>query len=127
MNKVKPNYSVSVKNNIIVAKITGDWDMHSDLGYLTALDEAISKVRAVRWALFADLRGWRVSEEVINFKHNLTIQLDRRNQQAECWLVDDVEQGSHIQHHITNSGVPLHKCLGRQEAEKCLMQYGFYL
>ena len=123
----KPTYSVELINNIVVAKISGDWNIQADIGYLTLLDETISRVRADRWAIFADLRGWRVSEEVIKFKHNDTIQLARANQQAECWLVDDMEQGKHIQHHIENAGVPLYKCLSEQDAENWLMHKGFYL
>jgi hypothetical protein len=123
----KPTYIVELTNNIVVAKISGDWNIQADIGYLTTLDETISRVRNDKWALFADLRGWRVSEEVVNFKHNLTIELARKNQQTECWLVDDMDQGKHIQHHIENAGVPLYKCESRQDAEKCLMQNLFYI
>jgi hypothetical protein len=123
----KPTYIVELTNNIVVSKISGDWSIQADIGYLTILDETISRVRNDRWALFADLRGWRVSEEVVNFKHNLTIELTRKNQQAECWLVDNMDQGKHIQHHIENAGVPLYKCVSRKDAEKWLMKNGFYL
>lgn len=91
------------------------------------LNEAIAKVRNDRWALFADFRGWRVSDDVINFEHNQTIQLSRSNQQVECWLVDDMDQGNHIQHHIDSAGIPLHKCLSIQDAKTWLEQTGFYL
>ena len=123
----KPTYTVELTNNIVVAKISGDWNIQADIGYLTILDETISRVRNDRWALFADLRGWRVSEEVLNFKHNLTIELTRNNQQAECWLVDNMDQGKHIQQHIENAGVPLYKFLSRQAAENWLTHNGFYL
>lgn len=123
----QPTYTVELKNNIVVANISGDWNIQADIGYLTLLDETISRVRNDRWALFADLRGWRVSEEVINFKHNRIIQLARKNQQVECWLVDDMNQGKHIQHHIDNAGVPLHKFNHREDAERVLIKNGFYL
>jgi hypothetical protein len=123
----KPTYIVELTNNIVVVKISGDWNIQTDIGYLTILDETISRVRNDGWALFADLRGWRVSEEVVHLKHNLIIELTRKNQQAECWLVDTMDQGKHIQHHIENAGVPLYKCESRQDAEKWLMQKGFYL
>ena len=127
LNMTEPTYTVELINNIVVAKVSGDWNIQADIGYLTTLDETISRVRNDRWALFADLRGWRVSEDVVNFKHNLTIELARNNQQAECWLVDNMDQGKHIQHHIENVGVPLYKCVSREDAEKWLMQNGFYL
>ena len=123
----QPSFSVMLKNNLVIVKISGDWDIQTDISYLTILDETIAKVRNTRWALFADLRDWRVCEEVINFKHNKTIQLARHNQQAECWLVDNMEQGLHIQHHIENAGVPLFKCTNKQDAEKWLIEKGFYL
>lgn len=124
---VKPSYSVEVKSNIVVAKIFGDWDIETDLAYLTELDEAITQVRDTKWALFADLRGWRVSETVINFKHNNTIQLVRYNQQVECWLIDSPCQGSHIQHHIEKAGVHLKKFKIEEDAIEWLKQQGFYL
>lgn len=122
-----PTYSVELINDIIVIDINGDWDIQADIGYLTLLDETIAMARNDNWAIYADLRGWRVSEEVVNYKHNLTIQLSRHNQQAECWLVDDMEQGSHIQHHIEGAGVPFIKCLTEEEAEKWLLSKGFHI
>ena len=124
---VKPSYSVEVKSNIVVAKIFGNWDIETDLAYLTELDEAITQVRDTKWALLADMRGWQVSETVINYKHNNTIQLARHNQQVECWLVDSPCQGSHIQHHIENAGVTFRKFINDDEAIEWLNQQGFYL
>ncbi|MGB0986385.1 MAG: hypothetical protein ACPGVL_04125 [Pseudoalteromonas spongiae] len=121
---IEPVYSVSLKHNLVVVKIAGNWDIQADIGYLTLLDETISRVRNTPWALFADLRGWRVSEDVINYKHNKTIQLARSNQIAECWLVDSEEQGQHIQHHIENAHVPFIKVTSLQQAENWLLQYG---
>lgn len=120
---IEPVYSVTLKHNLVVVKIAGNWDIQADIGYLTLLDETISRVRNAPWALFADLRGWRVSEEVINYKHNKTIQLARSNQIAECWLVDSKEQGQHIQHHIENANIPFLKVTTEQEAESWLSQY----
>jgi hypothetical protein len=123
----QPTYNVELTNNIVVVNISGDWNIQADIAYLTLLDETIARVRDDKWALFADLRGWRVSDEVMNLKHNLTIHLARKNQQAECWVVDDMDQGKHIQHHIEEAGVPLHKCTSSQEAENWLRQSGFCL
>ena len=58
----EPCYSVELKNNLIIVNISGDWDIQTDIGYLTLLDETISRVRNAPWALYADLRGWRVSD-----------------------------------------------------------------
>lgn len=124
---VEPIYSVTVFNNIVVVKIAGQWNIQADIGYLTVLDETISKIRHEDWALFVDMRGWLVSQDVIHFKHNRTIQLARSNQQAECWLVDYMEQGAHIQHHIENAGVPFCKCFNKEEAEHWLRAQGFSL
>lgn len=124
---IKPSYSVELKSNIVVAKISGDWNIQTDIAYLTELDETISKVRDTKWALFADLRGWQVTEEVINYKHNNTIQLARHNQQLECWLVDSICQGSHIQHHVENAGVKFKKFNDEQAAIEWLQQQGYYL
>lgn len=120
---IEPVYSVSLKHNLVVVKIAGDWDIQAYIGYLTLLDETISRIRNAPRALFADLRGWRVSEDVINYKHNKTIQLARTNQMAECWLVDSKEQGQHIQHHIENTNIPFLKITTEQEAENWLSQY----
>ena len=114
----EPTYTVELINNIVVAKVSGDWNIQADIGYLTTLDETISRVRNDRWALLADLRGWRVSEDVVNFKHNLTIELARNNQQAECSRVDNVDPGKHSQHHIEIAGVSLYKSVSRQDAEE---------
>ena len=121
----EPRYSVELKNNLIIVNISGDWDIQTDIGYLTLLDETISRVRNAPWALYADLRGWRVSDEVIHYKHNNTIQLARNNQVAECWLVDDLAQGKHIQHHVENAAIPFHKTTLDQEAKLWLKNIGF--
>lgn len=124
---IEPHYKVDQRNNLIVADISGDWDIQADIGYLTLLDEKMSIVRHTPWALVADLRGWRVSKEIINLKHNHTIQLLRGHQVIECWLVDDMQQGQHIQHHVENAGIPFYKCLHMTEVENYLKQYGFHL
>ena len=124
---IEPSYQVTLKNNVIVVSISGDWDIQADIGYLTLLDETISRARRASWSIYADLRGWRVSDEVINYKHNNTIQLMRSNQCAECWLVDSHTQGKHIQHHVENAGIPFYKTTSELAALNWLRDKGFSL
>ena len=123
----EPSFNVKLKNQLVMVRISGDWDIQTDISYLTKLDEVVAVARAKQWAIFADLRGWRVSEEVRNFEHNRTIQIARTNQELECWLVDDVDQGLHIQHHIERTLVPFYKCHSLKEAQELLSRYGYSL
>ena len=66
-------------------------------------------------------------ELLINYKHNNTIQLMRSNQCAECWLVDSLTQGKHIQHHVENAGIPFYKTTSELEAINWLRDKGFSL
>lgn len=119
-----PSFQVLICNNLIKVNLEGCWDISSDLAYLNQLSAAMKQVRDKPWGLLVDMRGWRVSEEMINFKQKTIFHMDRRNQIAECWLVEDLSQGAHLIHFIEKANIPLKRCTSVSSGRTWLNQYG---
>jgi hypothetical protein len=69
------------------------------------------------------MRGWKVQK--VATKATFKIALDRRNQKAECWIVDNIEQGDFLLVHFKNTAVKPQKFLNSNEAIKSLKSLGF--
>lgn len=121
------SYRVITTTNLIKVSLEGVWNSAIDIAYLTELSLAMRAMRTNPWGLAVDMRGWFVPEEVRRFKEKTAIHLDRRNQQAECWLVDDMAQANHLSDYIEKAGVPFKRCLDVSSANIWLAQYGFSL
>lgn len=116
MKSTDPKYEVVTKNNIINVKISGVWTIQADLAYLTTLIEQIHKVRGKPWSIFVDMRGWVLPLEVFNSEFKTKILLDRRNQIAESWLVDDLSQGEVLMFFFEHSKIKPKRVLSKKEA-----------
>ena len=73
------------------------------------------------------MRDWIVTDEIRNFKSKINIQMDRRNQILECWLVDDMDRGRHVAHFIEQADIPFQRFLNEDSARDWLSEYGFSL
>lgn len=122
---IPANFSIAVKHQLIRVDLQGDWNSQIDMEYLTELMEAIHQTKQAPWGILVDMRGWRVTDELKAFKHNNVLHLDRRNQRAECWLVEDDDQGSHLLHFINEAKMPFKKCYDIESARQWLAPYGF--
>lgn len=122
-----PSFRVITVNNLIKADIEGLWDAASDIGYLTDLSQAMSNMRNRKWGLVVDMRGWFITEEMLHFKQRTILHLDRRNQELECWIVDDMAQGKHLFHYVEKTGIPFKRALTIKSANTWLEQYGYSL
>lgn len=101
--------------------------MATDIEYLHQLSQAMRSCHNKPWALVVDMRGWIVTEEIQNFKSKINLQMDRRNQSLECWLVDDMNQGGHVVHFVKRAGFPFKRFLEQESANEWLAEQGFPL
>lgn len=120
-----PRFQITIDNNTIKVQLEGVWDLATDIEYLNKLSEAMHSCHNKPWALVVDMRGWIVTEEIRNFKSKINLQMDRRNQDVECWIVDDMGQGEHVQHFIEKAGVRFQRFLDENAANIWLTQYGY--
>ncbi|UAA38356.1 hypothetical protein KIH87_16965 [Paraneptunicella aestuarii] len=123
------SYQICSSKNLIQVRITGTWTISIDLAYLSELSETMSKARNTPWAMVVDMRGFLLPEELLDSEKKITanIDLDRRNQLAECWIVDHIEQSENLEGFITGSGVPLKKVFTEQEASQWLASFGVHV
>lgn len=121
-----PFFEVISGSHLIKAKITGDWTITADIGYLSRLAEAMQNSRSQPWCLLVDMRGFVIPTELKarNRKITANVELNRRNQLAECWIVDDMEQGKELEHFIHASNIPLHRFKDEESANRWLKAQG---
>ncbi len=81
---------------MISVKLIGKWTTSADLAYLTSLSQAINAMRRGTWGIIVDMRQWQVDESVAEENKNYPVVIDRRNQIAEAWLVNDAKQAQHL-------------------------------
>lgn len=122
MNTSK-KFSIRVCGQLIVVSLRGDWTEQDDLTYISLLSDTISEVRGSAWGILVDMRGWRVDEAATLATYK--IALDRRNQKAEYWIVDDLEQGEFLLDHFKNTAVRPIRYLDPIEAEQAVKASGF--
>lgn len=123
-----PFYEVISGSHLIKAKIAGIWTLSADLNYLSRLSEAMQESRNQPWCLIVDMRGFVMPDEMKdrNRKATANIELNRRNQLAECWIVDHAEQCKELEHFINQANIPLHRFLDDKASQAWLTQNGFY-
>lgn len=90
------NYDIRKVGNCFLVRKTGTWDLRTDLHYISDLSEALKRRQGNAFYLVVDMRGLEVPEQVKNAKKNYPVALDRRNQQGEIWLIDDIHQSDHL-------------------------------
>lgn len=82
---------------MIYVRLSGQWTTAIDLAYLSELIENIRAMRGQTWGLIADLREWVIAPEVAGKNSGYVIDIQRRNQIAEAWIVNHPEQGQHLE------------------------------
>ncbi|WP_100642700.1 hypothetical protein [Alteromonas facilis] len=92
----KADFSIQRKDRMISVKLIGKWTTSADLAYLTSLSQAINAMRRGTWGIIVDMRQWQVDESVAEENKNYPVVIDRRNQIAEAWLVNDAKQAQHL-------------------------------
>jgi hypothetical protein len=124
MNK-SSHFSIQIYEQLIVVDLSGNWTEQDDLNYISQLSEKITEVRGSSWGILVDMRGWKV--QVATTKSTFEIALDRRNQRAEFWIVDNIEQGEFLLAHFKNSVIKPLKFLTPSEAKEAIENAGFDL
>lgn len=81
---------------MILVRKTGYWDIVTDIAYITDLAQAFARFKSRQFVVFVDMRGWICSDEVKKSEFKTDIELDRRAQVAECWVVDENKYSDHL-------------------------------
>lgn len=92
----KPSFTINRTARLITIQLNGDWNSSIDLEYLSELANTMNQMRQGTWAIVADLRNWYIDADTAQQNSNYSLQLDRRNQIAEAWLLRDPEQAMHL-------------------------------
>jgi hypothetical protein len=121
----KPNFSFNIFGKVLEVKIQGVWTIQADLAYLSEFGEQIQKMRGNSWAIVIDMRGRILPVNLFDSTFVSKITLDRRNQKAECWIVDDLKQGEELLPFFKESNVVPERFLDVELAKKWLGEQGF--
>jgi hypothetical protein len=103
---------------LIFVELCGEWSTNNDLAYLSELSESIGKMRGQNWTMVVDMRKWQVPESIRQSKYK--IQLDRRNQKAECWIVNQLDDNEYLVPFFKDSPVQPQRFLSVQSAIQAL-------
>lgn len=110
---------------LIYVELRGEWSTQRDLAYLSELAESIRFMRGRTWAMLVDMRLWHVPESIRHAKYN--IQLDRRNQKAECWIVNELNDNDYLLPFFKESPVQPQRFLTLQNAQQALQKLDIQL
>jgi hypothetical protein len=93
-----PTFSITPVKDILWIKLSGRWTVAADIDYLTRLSEQMHKMRNRPWGMAIDMRDWYVSntDKAFVSPDLANIDLDRRNQCVECWLVRHPHQAEFL-------------------------------
>jgi hypothetical protein len=122
---IKPSFSFKIVGKVLEVKIQGVWTIQADLAYLSEFGEQIQKMRGNSWAIVVDMRGRILPAKLFDSEFISKIILDRRNQKAECWIVDHLKQGEELLPFFRESNVIPERFLDVELAEKWLAEQGF--
>lgn len=123
MTNKSENFNIQVFDSLIVVDLSGNWSEQDDLSYISSLAESIAELRRSSWGILVDMRGWRVQQEATQPTFKIT--LDRFNQKAECWIVDELQQGDFLLTHFQHAPVKPMKFLNPKDAIDYLEYAGF--
>lgn len=84
-----PSFTVDTFGRLVYFKISGLWTLSADLQWLTQTSEAMHSMRGAPWYLLADMRGLVISKEVAFSSTRAKTSVDRRNEMAECWWLNE--------------------------------------
>ncbi len=125
-SKLPPaSYQIKVKSRLIVIRTTGNWNLQTDMAYLSDLGEAMYSMRGNAWAVLVDMRGWVVPASVSTSPFKSDVILDRRNQKLECWIVDEPSQGEALLPYFKQAGIVPKRFTDPKDAHACLKDAGF--
>ena len=127
MSETLPYFEIHVANQIIHARMVGKWGGAVDLAYLSELTLSMSQVRALPWAIFIDMHLCDFTQQIFEQEIRFKAALDRRNQQMECWLVENPHQGDFLTHFLEEQNVPLGRFVSPKECQTWLTEKGFQL
>jgi hypothetical protein len=119
------NFNIRVFDSLIVTNLTGEWSQQDDLSYVASLAEKIDQLQRNPWGILVDMRGWIVHEGYIQPTFNIT--LDRFNQKAECWIVDNMQQGEFLLPYFQDVSFKPVKFLNPSDAKTYIENSGFDL
>lgn len=86
MQELIPWFSFDALTDVIWVKLEGQWNVSTDLSYLTELSSQMGQIRNQPSGLVVDMRNWYIDsiEQTFAAPKSVSINLDRRNQVLEC-------------------------------------------
>ncbi|WP_218310431.1 hypothetical protein [Alteromonas antoniana] len=104
-----PSFSIKTCGNCILIKKSEEWDLKTDIAYLSALCNEMNKRKGKAFYVVADMRNWSVPDAVKQSKTKVAITMDRRNQKGEIWLLSDMAAADHLLSFFDGEPFPLER------------------
>lgn len=92
----KPSFTIKRSPQLIIVNLHGHWNTAIDMEYVSTLGTEMQKMRFNKWAMIVDMRDWKMQTNVAAEHKDFPIYLDRRNQISEAWIVNQPQQGAHL-------------------------------
>ena len=114
MNAFNPSdvnsaYKICVTGNLVTARIQGEWELSMAIEYFTELTQSIRSVQSHPWASLVDMRGWALGQSALQSADKIKLELDRRNQLLECWIVTPDRPNDSLARFPLQAGITLYR------------------
>ena len=86
-----PSYAIEIRGDVLCAKLVGKWDLATDVTYNVKFTTMAQKIRNRPWGILCDMSDWPLTIKEPRDR-SLIKEFDRRNQIAECWVIQNEDQ-----------------------------------
>lgn len=93
-------FHIEVQQRCLLVSLHGEWNLSADMRYLTELTRSIAQIQSRPWGLVVNMLDWTLasSDDLASISKDVAnVQLDRRNQVFECWVVKNDKQAIELQ------------------------------
>ncbi|MCW8109084.1 hypothetical protein OPS25_11310 [Alteromonas ponticola] len=108
-------FAIRSVRSLVLVKLSGEWSMSTDLSYLSELAEHIARVKARKYCVFVDMRGWQLEQPVAHEVAKTDVRFDRRSQKGECWLQATPQQANYLVKFFSAVRFPLCRTVAKNE------------
>lgn len=106
-SKLTSAFKIEVTGNLVTARIQGEWELSMAIQYFTELTQAIRTIQSHPWASLVDMRGWALGQSAKQSADKIKLELDRRNQLLEFWIVTPDEPNDSLARFPLQAGITL--------------------
>lgn len=95
-------YHIEKFQDCILVTLRGSWNISTNIQYLSSLAEVLEARKGKKFRLLVDMRDWQVPSTPSAKRIKAAFHLDRRNQYAEIWLVNNATKSDDLEDKFFN-------------------------